>query len=137
MSRYIPNTLRKMVAERANHCCEYCRAQATDSLFPFHIDHIVSIRHGGKTVVENLAYACQICNSNKGADIATYLDDLTIPVRFFNPRLDAWRDHFEADDSGELLSKTSIGAATIKILDLNHPESIIERRELIRFGLFS
>ncbi|MFN0034873.1 MAG: HNH endonuclease [Saprospiraceae bacterium] len=136
MSRHIPDSLRTLVAERAKHRCEYCRLPTHASLFAFHIDHIISIKHGGETKSGNLALACQICNINKGTNIATILDDPLSPVRLFNPRVDFWEDHFEADEMGEVLPRTAIGQATIKVLDLNHPDSIIERRELIRLGLF-
>ena len=136
MSFYISEALRKFIAERADHRCEYCRISAIDSFFAFHIDHIISLKHGGLTIPENLAFSCQICNLNKGTDLYTFLLDPQTPVRFFNPRTDIWIQHFEADSSGAVVSKTLIGAATIKILDLNHPESVIERREMIRFGLF-
>ncbi len=136
MRRHIPDSLRILVAERAKHRCEYCRLPAQDSLFVFHIDHIISIKHGGKTDSENLAYSCQICNLNKGTDIATFLADPQFPIRLFNPRLDVWDEHFKADMLGELMPLTAIGQATIKVLDLNHPDGIIERRELIRLGLF-
>lgn len=136
MSRYIPETLRMLVAERAGHRCEYCRISAIDTFFTFHVDHIISLKHGGETHADNLAYACQICNLNKGTDIYTFLGSPATPVRFFNPRTDVWREHFEVDESGAVAAKTSIGAATLKILNLNHPESVIERREMIRFGMF-
>jgi hypothetical protein len=136
MSRYIPDALRKIVAHRAHYRCEYCRLLAEDSFFPFHIDHIVSIKHGGKTTASNLAYACQICNWNKGSDIATFLNNLRTPVRFFNPRIDIWDDHFDIEPTGFISEKTEIGAATIKIFDINQPDSIIERREMIRLNIF-
>jgi len=50
MSRYISDTLRAEVAERANFCCEYCRLPLRYSLFRFQVDHIVSLKHGGQTV---------------------------------------------------------------------------------------
>jgi len=136
MSQYISEAVRRLVAERADHRCEYCRLSAIDSFFAFHIDHIISLKHGGTTNAHNLAYACQICNLSKGTDIYTFLNDPSLPVRFFNPRTDTWTEHFEADVSGVVIAKTLIGAATLKIFDLNHPESIIERREMIQFGMF-
>lgn len=136
MSRYISEILRDFVANRASFRCEYCKVDAQNSFFAFHIDHIVSIKHGGKTLSENLAYSCQICNLNKGSDIATFLEDTDNPIRFYNPRTDNWNEHFSIDETGLLEAITDVGAATIKILDLNHPESIIERQEMIRFGSF-
>ncbi len=88
MSRYIPAILRKLLANRANHCCEYCRLPAERSFFGFHIDHIVSLKYGGETQADNLAYACSICTVNKGSDVATFLDDRLTAVRFYNPRIE-------------------------------------------------
>jgi hypothetical protein len=62
------------------------------------------------------------------------MDDPLIAVRFYNPRIDRWADHFAVESSGLLIGKTVIGEATIKVLSLNHPDSIIERLELIRLG---
>jgi hypothetical protein len=136
MNQRIPAPLRKLVAERANYRCEYCRISALDSFFNFHIDHIISVKHGGTTLADNLAYACQICNLNKGSDLFTYLIDPQEAVRFFHPRLDKWDEHFTVKPTGRVVFKTPIGEATLKILKLNHPDSVAERRELIKFELF-
>lgn len=131
MSRYIAESLRKSVARRANFRCEYCLLPSENSFFGFHIEHIISLKQSGKTELENLAYSCQICNLSKGSDLGTFLDDPSKLIRFFNPRIDVWNDHFEIQINGLLVSKTEIGEATVKILDLNHPDSIIERLEMI------
>jgi hypothetical protein len=57
-------------------------------------------------------------------------------TRFFNPRIDKWNAHFEAID-GEIIPKTNIATATIKILDLNHPDRIILRRVLTEIGSYA
>ncbi|MBK9016794.1 MAG: HNH endonuclease [Saprospiraceae bacterium] len=136
MSGYISSSIRTKVAERAGQRCEYCGLPAEYSFFKFHIDHIVSLKHGGKTMLENLAYSCSICNEFKGTDIATVLDDPSHPVRFFNPRKDKWDEHFEVEDSAKINPKSLVGAATVKIFNLNHPDSIIERRGLMQLGLY-
>lgn len=135
MSRYISENIRLKVAERAHHQCEYCLIPDDRTFFSFHIDHIISLKHGGKTVLENLAYCCQICNLNKGSDVATFLEQNPNPIRFFNPRQEDWSLHFYLDFSGAIVAQTNIGEATIKILELNHPESVIERREMLRLGI--
>ena len=132
MSQKIPKNLREASAKRADFCCEYCRLPDTDSYYGFQVDHIVSRKHGGATILKNLAYACPDCNRYKGSDLGTYLDDPLVLIRFFNPQVDNWDDHFEADDSGLIFSKTDIGKATLKILQINHPDRIIERQLLWR-----
>ena len=96
----------------------------------------MSIKHGGKTTADNLAYTCQICNLSKGSDIVAFLEKSDNPIRFFNPRTDTWNEHFSIDETGRLESITDIGETTIRILDLNHPESIIERQEMLKLGIF-
>lgn len=82
MSRYIPAELRREVAQRAGFRCEYCRLPEIAAMVKFQLEHIISLKHGGKTALENLAYACPICNSGKGADIGTVLEDEDTFVQF-------------------------------------------------------
>lgn len=73
MSRNIPEKLMAMVAQRASHVCEYCLVHQDDLVFGCQIDHILSLKHGGETLPENLAYSCLTDNINKGSDIGTVL----------------------------------------------------------------
>jgi HNH endonuclease len=135
MSKNIPKSLRKSVAERAGYRCEYCRRPEADSFIRFQADHIISRKHGGKTTLENLACTCPVCNNNKGTDlVATILENEEVPVRLFNPRKQDWFEHFELVE-GEILPKTQTGAATIKILKFNEVSRILERMDLIKAGL--
>lgn len=136
MSRYIAEITRSFVAERANFKCEYCRISDENTFFAFHIDHIISLKHSGSSSTDNLAYSCQICNLNKGSDIATFINDVPEPIRFYNPRTDNWSDHFMITSSGFLQALTQIATATVKILNLNHPDSITERSAMIELGVF-
>lgn len=135
MSRYISDAIRAVVAERAGFCCEYCRLPLQYSLFRFQVDHIVSLKHGGKTALENLAFACGFCNTNKGADLGTFLDAPKHIIPFFNPRDDNWDDHFEFEGAS-IIAKTNVGLATVKIFGFNDVERIMERQILINAGLY-
>ena len=73
--------------------------------------------------------------SHSGSDIATVLDDIKDSIRFYNPRVDVWTEHFDVHASGLLIPKTNIGEGTIKILQLNQTDSIIERSKMVRLGL--
>ena len=101
MSRYIAESTRQAVAERAGY--------------------------GGQTTLDNLAYACFPCNVNKSSDVGTVLLPQRIFVRLFNPRTERWEDHFSVA-AGMLYAKTDIGSATIKVLKMNEIERIIERK---------
>ena len=135
MSRYISDTIRKLVFNRADYRCEYCRMPQAYTLFSFQIDHIRSLKHGGKTDLDNLALACGLCNLHKGTDLGTALSKTRHITPFFHPRLDIWNEHFEL--TGPLiLPKTEIGAATIQVFLFNEVERIMERQILVDAGLF-
>ena len=135
MSQKIPNAIRKAVTLRANNCCEYCRIADIDSYYGFQVDHIVSRKHDGETQLDNLAYACPDCNRYKGTDLGTYLGNSLTFTRLFHPRLDNWHEHFEIDAPGLITAHSEIGLATLKILSINHPDRIIERKLLLQLGL--
>jgi HNH endonuclease len=130
----ISEKLRQQVAKNADYRCEYCLTPEFFLATTFHIDHIRSIKHGGKTISENLAYACPHCNQNKGSDIASYTDEDEL-VRLFNPRKDSWNEHFEIIKSGVITPISSIGEVTVNILSFNQIERIIFRKSLIEIGV--
>jgi 5-methylcytosine-specific restriction endonuclease McrA len=128
MSRYISESLKKSVIQRANYCCEYCLMENDVSFIPHQIDHVISLKHEGDTSLENLAYSCFSCNNNKGSDIGTMLLPNKIFIRLFNPRIDIWNEHFEIEN-GVIYAKTIIAQATVKVLKMNEIDRIIERSE--------
>lgn len=130
MSRYISKKIRDRVAERANYVCEYCLISSEDTFYGCEVEHIISRKHGGSSKPENLAYACTFCNRFKGTDL-TSIDWATGEfIRFFNPRIDKWNEHFKLNkEKIEPISK--IGEMTERILQFNIKERLIERKELI------
>lgn len=126
MSQYIPENLRRLVAERAERRCGYCRIREEDSFLGFQVDHIISLKHDGPTELENLAWSCFTCNNNKGSDIGTVLLPDKLFIRLFNPREDVWSKHFKLEN-GMFHANSKIGEATIKVLKLNSVERVIER----------
>ncbi len=125
----IPADIRKVVIERAENRCEYCLMPDDDELnnYTHHIDHIRSLKHRGTSNLDNLAYACMLCNAAKGADIGTTHDECGDFVYFFNPRKDNWSDHFELVDS-VIESRTATGWVITLMLRFNTPERIEARR---------
>ena len=71
MNHYVSEALRRLVSTRAEHLCEYCLIAIADTFFGGEVDHLVSVKHGGATEAENLAYTCQPCNRNKGSDLGS------------------------------------------------------------------
>jgi hypothetical protein len=124
---YISAELRRFVNVRAQRRCEYCLIFEEDTYFGFQIDHVISEKHGGPTEADNLVLACAFCNSNKGSDVASI--DKGVLTRLFHPRQDRWDDHFQFVE-GRIEGLTSIGRATVKLLGLNDPRQIEERKAM-------
>lgn len=135
MTSRVDAMTRKFVAQRAGNVCEYCLIAEEDSFFRHQIEHIISLKHGGSSEPENLALSCVFCNSNKGSDISSLVESGGEIVRFFNPRIDRWSEHFRLD-GGIIVAVTDIGSVTVKILKFNADERIMEREVLISRGLY-
>jgi len=132
---YIPSALRQRVADAARHRCGYCltNEQVVGALMQ--IDHIIPEALGGSSGEENLWLACALCNAHKGCKVAT-LDPVTGEiVRLFNPRTQAWYDHFAWQAEGTLIvGRTPIGRATVIALRLNRPTLVKARRLWVEAG---
>lgn len=131
---YISLQLRRLVTSRADHLCEYCLILEVDTL-GCEIDHIISVKHGGLTTEDNLAYACVFCNLHKGTDLGSINWRTRELVRFFNPRRDFWGDHFRLDGA-VIQPLTDLGEVTARILDFNSEDRILERQALIEVGRY-
>jgi hypothetical protein len=136
----ISKEIRQQVRERAEFLCEYCHSSEDASAARFEIDHIQPRSRGGADTVENLALACQRCNSyrynfTEGVDPKS---QASTPL--FNPRSQRWNDHFAWEQDGLVIRGTSaVGRATCDRMDLNdqaHNEGAIvkARRLWIRGG---
>ena len=97
------------IARRANHHCEYCQAPEVVFNFPFEVEHIIPIYKNGTNDPSNLALSCRSCNLHKGIQISGILADTEKTIRFFNPRIDQWENHFKVNkETGEIIGLTSI-----------------------------
>ena len=87
MSQYIPAELRRQVQARAGQRCEYCLLHDDDAFLPHEPDHIIAVKHHGKTNEANLAWTCFVCNRAKGSDLASIDDVSGDIIRLLNPRV--------------------------------------------------
>ena len=88
-------SLRRLVSLRAAGKCEYCRLPLEFDDSPACLDHIVAIKHHGRTIADNLAYACFHDNNYKGDNLAGIDPVDGSLTRLFNPRVHTWSEHFE------------------------------------------
>ena len=130
---YISSALRRQVIERANNCCEYCLLSQDSIFFSFEIDHIISQKHGGSSLTDNLCLSCPDCNAYKGSDIASRDSETGQLAALFNPREQAWHDHFRLDEA-QIIPLTPEGRVTVNILQLNRPERTKDRQLFMSAG---
>lgn len=135
-SSSLPSQLRQQVIERAGGRCEYCLVHQDVAIYTHEVDHIIAIKHGGKTRADNLALACLSCNRHKGSDVATIDGKSCQLVPLFNPRRQAWDEHFRLN-AARIEGKTQIGQATVRLLKFNDPKRILERQVLMSQGQYS
>lgn len=127
--------LRLLVRDRADNRCEYCRLRQEHLPFvTFQIEHIRARQHGGLNDETNLALACDRCNAHKGPNLSGIDPETDEMVELFNPREQAWEEHFERQGM-LLVGRTSIGRATVQVLNMNEPRRVQLRQELLKEGV--
>ena len=127
---------RNLVRQRADERCEYCRLPDFADEWPFHVDHIVARVHGGTDDLDNICWSCTQCNLHKSSNIASIDPESGQRVDLFNPRTDAWSNHFAFDTDGRIAGLTPTGRATARLLGMNGSPQLELRRELIEQGDF-
>jgi hypothetical protein len=128
-----PVSLDAEVRQRAQNCCEYCRFPAAVAGTRFQVDHIRARQHGGRTVADNLALACERCNLFKGPNLAAIDPANGATVVIFNPRTDDWHAHFQRRGA-TIAGLSSVGRATVSLLNMNAAERVAARAALIAAG---
>jgi len=124
-----------LVAARARHRCEYCRAPEAVFNLPFEVEHITPQARGGETTDDNLALSCRSCNLYKSDAVAAFAEMTQTRVRLFNPRRDMWDEHFSiAAETGEIQGLTDSGRATIRQLRINSPAQVAARKQWQTLG---
>ncbi len=135
MGSDVTESLRRLVAERASHRCEYCLLHEEDSYTPHQVDHVISRKHGGLSVADNLAYACLRCNAWKGSDVGSLDTESGAFVSLFHPRRQRWNDHFVL--RGAVIEPLTVeGKATATLLKLNLDKRVVERGLLLAVGRY-
>jgi hypothetical protein len=131
------NPLYPLVAQRAGHRCEYCRAPEAIFNFPFEVEHIIPSSRDSPDDEANCALACRSCNLHKSDQIDGAVEPTKEIVRLFHPRRDRWDEHFRVEkETGMIQGLTSTGRVTVAILQMNRPIQLAARRQWMLLGLF-
>lgn len=126
--KHVPAALKAEVERRAGSRCEYCRLSQAGQEARFHVDHILPMKLGGATTLENLWLACVSCSLRKGAKTHAVDPESQTNAPIFHPRLDKWASNFFWEEY-DLLGQTPTGRATVAILKLNRTLMVEIRRE--------
>ncbi len=133
--KHIPAEVRRLVADRAQGCCEYCRTQARYSADSFTVDHITPRSQSGPTTPNNLALCCHGCNQHKSTHTAMTDSVTGLRTPLFHPREHRWEEHFTwNEDFTLILGLTPTGRATVAALKLNRTGLVNLRRALYAIG---
>jgi len=100
------------------------------------IEHIIPLAKGGNDDETNLWLACPICNGHK-SDKTEDFDPITqTVVSLFNPRRQAWWDHFcWTEDGLRIEGMTPTGRATVAALHLSDdPDALAVRSYWVLAG---
>ena len=131
------NPLYPLVAARARHRCEYCRAPEVIFNFLLEVEHIIPLSRGGADALSNAALACRACNAHKAARLTAYDATTRRRVRLFHPRLDDWHEHFAADRiNGAIVGLTDVSRANVESLRYNTAAQQNARAYWLRLGIF-
>jgi hypothetical protein len=125
----------RQVWKRAHDRCEYCQIGQEFERITFEIDHIISRKHEGPTVSDNLALSCPHCNVFKGSDISGLDPQTGKLTALFHPRRQKWSRHFRWEGP-YLTGRTASGRVTVSVLKINDAFRVELREELIEEGLF-
>ena len=131
----IPASLHRLVIQRAQERCEYCKLSQASQEASFHIDHIRPRAAHGSTTLENLALACVSCSLRKAAKETAVDPSTGEPQPLFNPRTQSWVDHFRWD-GGKASPLTSTARATVQALAMNRPLIVAIRLEEMARGRY-
>ena len=98
------------------------------------MEHVRARQHGGATDMDNLAWACQRCNAQKGPNLTSVDPDSSAVVPLFHPRRDTWQEHFSMDGL-RVVGLTPTGRATVWPLQMNSEKRLKVRTALREYGL--
>jgi hypothetical protein len=125
----IPDAVRERVRRAAGDRCGYCLSPQRYVMGVLEVEHTIPRARGGSDEEANLWLACGLCNRYKGAQ-TTAVDPLSgASVALFNPRTQAWPEHFRWSQDGAMVAGlTDVGRATVGALRLNNELAVEVRR---------
>jgi hypothetical protein len=132
----VPTDVARRVREAAQNRCGYCQSPQHLVMARLEIEHIIPLAQGGSDDESNLWLACPLCNRHKGDRTAGQDPVTNTAVPLFNPRTQAWAEHFRWSRDGlRIVGLTPTGRATVAALHLHDdPDALEVRRNWVLVG---
>ena len=129
--------LERLVRQRADGRCEYCRLpQPASAHCPSRSTTSSPATIKAAPASANLASRLRLLQRLQRPEYPRALTPQLASSRpLFNPRRHKWTHHFRYA-SGELIGRTAIGRTTVEVLRINGPNLIALRELLMDDGLF-
>jgi hypothetical protein len=125
VSVYIPVELQRQILTHFVQCCAYCHTAEALTAVTFEFEHIIPLVAGGRTIFENLCFACPMCNRHKAHRQIAPDPETQQNVALFHPHQQVWSEHFVwNEDASEIIGLTPTGRATVVALKMNRPQLI-------------
>jgi 5-methylcytosine-specific restriction endonuclease McrA len=86
---------RNRVRQAARDRCGYCLSPRRLVMSKLELEHIIPRAHGGSNDESNLWLSCSLCNRHKAAQVSGVDPRDNATVELFNPRNQAWGEHFK------------------------------------------
>lgn len=127
--------LRDLVRQRAHNRCEYCLSHQDYVMGILQVDHWLPVSRGGKDSESNLCLACELCNQHKWAKTSAVDPQTGETCLLFNPRTQAWSEHFHwSKDGSQIIGLSVCGRATVEALQLNNLLATTVRQNWVKAG---
>lgn len=119
-TRPISDAVYESVCDDAGRECGYCRAPQQALPYRLEVEHLRPTSLGGTDERSNLWLSCHKCNKLRSNRMAATDPVTQHEAPLFNPRRDAWSEHFSWQDGGRyIVGRTATGRATVDALRLN------------------
>lgn len=118
--------VRELLRVRYDYKCGYCGVSEASIGGLLEVEHFQPLSKGGTDNIENLVYACTVCNRFKSDYWGS--EEIAVHLRLLHPIHDNLEEHLSELPNGMLMGLTERGWFHIEWLHLNRPQLVAFRK---------